>query len=155
MRKKIYIIILLVIILMITFVNSSKNINKISYTKKELKIDEDVYDSFTNKITDINDLINNEIYGYIYFGRDTCPICLYINKFLEEEYVENEDLLIYKFDTDYWRNDENFSNILNKYKISTIPTLIRINNDKSYETLEFHNNNKEDIEVNLNDFLYK
>lgn len=30
----------------------------------------DVYDDFTIKINDINQLINNEIQGYIYIGRD-------------------------------------------------------------------------------------
>lgn len=77
------------------------------------------------------------------------------NEFLKEEYIQKEDLLIYKFDTDYWRNDENFTTVLDKYKISSIPTLILINNDKSYETLEFNNNNENDIESTLHCFLYK
>lgn len=153
MQKKVYIILILTIILLITSMESSKIINKNYSFKKESLNDKEVYDSFTNKITDINQLINNELSGYVYFGRDTCPNCLQFNEFLKEEYIQNEDLLIYKFDTDYWRNDENFTALLDKYKISSIPTLILINNDKSYEILEFNNEN--DIESTLHYFLYK
>ncbi|SQC85168.1 copper amine oxidase-like protein [Clostridium perfringens] len=155
MKKKVYIILILTIILMITSIESLKIISKNYYLKKESLNDKEVYDSFTNKITDINQLINNELSGYIYFGRDTCPNCLKFNEFLKEEYIQKEDLLIYKFDTDYWRNDENFTTVLDNYKISSIPTLILINNDKSYETLEFNNNNENDIESTLHCFLYK
>lgn len=153
MQKKVYIILILTIILLITSIESSKIISKNYSLKKESLNDKEVYDSFTNKITDINQLINSELSGYVYFGRDTCPNCLQFNEFLKKEYIENEDLLIYKFDTDYWRNDENFTTVLDKYKISSIPTLILINKDKSYEILEFNNEN--DIESTLHYFLYK
>lgn len=153
MQKKIYIILIVTILLLITSVQMSKIINEDYYSKKELKDDTEIYDSFTNKITDINKLINNEIYGYVYFGRDTCPNCLQFNKFLKYEYMQNKDLLIYKFDTDYWRNDEKFTLVLDKYKVSSIPTLIFIKPDKLYEILEF--NNKNDIESTLHYFLYK
>lgn len=160
MRKNKHIIISLLIVLIITFITLigiSKNINKDKKynTNKEVQTDKEIYDYFTIKIDDINKLINDEISGYVYFGRDTCPICLYLNKFLEKEYINNNDLLIYKFDTDYWRENKSFKDILNKYNISTIPTLIRINKDQSYEILEFHNENEEQIQLELNNFLNK
>lgn len=153
MRKKVYILLLLTTILLITSIESLKIITNYYYSKKVSVNDDEVYDSFTKKIYDINQVINDELSGYIYFGRDSCPNCLQLNKFLKEEYVQNKELLIYKFDTDYWRSDENFSAVLDKYKISSIPTLILINTDKSYEIFEF-DNNETDIKATLHAFLY-
>lgn len=153
MRKKVCILLLLTVILLITSIESLKVITKNYYSNKVLLNDKEVYDSFTIKIYDINQFINNDISGYVYFGRDSCPNCLQLNKFLKQECDQNKELLIYKFDTDYWRDDVNFSTVLDKYKISSIPTLVLINSDKSYDILEL-DNNENDIEVTLHDFLY-
>lgn len=153
MKKK-HIILLLLILLIITSIFVSKTITKTYYVNKEEQNVEEVNDYFTTKINDINKLINDEITGYVYFGRDTCRVCLYLNTFLEKEYNENSDLLIYKFDTDYWRDNENFQNVLDKYSVSTVPTLIKINKDKTYEAKKFDGENEEEMQLELHEFLY-
>lgn len=159
MKKKVITFLLIISLITLSMI-APKIINK-PYaaniegdTNIEGQINDNVHDYFTTKITDINKLINDEITGYVYIGRDTCPICLYFNKFLEKEYMENENLLIYKFDTDFWRNDNNFNKVLDKYHISTIPSLIRINKDKTYEIKEFESENEEELQLELNNFLY-
>lgn len=110
------------------------------------------------KIIDINDLINDKIEGLIYFGRDTCPVCNKFNEeFLNKELAENNNLIIYEFNTDYWRDNENFQKILNKYNITKIPTLIKITSDTSYNKFELNsetNISNETIQLNLKNFLY-
>src|SRR5690554_3929562 len=66
------------------------NINQ----KKE---NQEVYDNFTIKIEDIDSLINDEIRGYLYIGRDTCPVCLAFNRDLERVLKKDKSLVIYKF----------------------------------------------------------
>lgn len=110
------------------------------------------------KIIDINKLINDEIEGLIYFGRDTCPVCQKLNEeFLDKEIYENNNLIIYEFNTNYWRNDENFEKILDKYNISTIPTIVKINSDKSYTSFKATLDNdfkNEDFQLKFKTFLY-
>lgn len=90
---------------------------------------ETVSDDFSVKIEDIDDLLDDKIIGIIYFGRDTCPFCLTLNGLLKEEIEANKNIQIYKFDTDVWREDERFQEILDKYMVQSIPALIRVNED--------------------------
>lgn len=115
---------------------------------------EEVYDEFTTEIEDINKLINLEIIGYIYIGRDNCPVCLYFNRFLKKEFEINENLLVYKFDTNYWRENESFQEVLDKYGVTNIPTLIKVNEDKSYKKFEVNDESDEEVQLKLNEFLY-
>lgn len=137
------------------FVDNMKNYHQKPYTvKNDIQTDEIVYDNFTVKIDDINKLINDDIVGCVYFGRDTCPECLEFNKYLQNQFNQNINLLVYKFDTDKWRSNENFKNILNKYNITKIPMLIKINNDKSYQIYEVDKvDNEKKAESDLNNFL--
>lgn len=114
-----------------------------------------VEDYFTTKIDDINKLLNDDVIGYIYFGRDTCPNCLNFNRFLEREYNKNEELLIFKFDTDFWRENEFFRDVLNKYGVSGVPTLMKVNRDNSYLVFNPIGENEDDIQTNLHNFLYE
>lgn len=149
--------ILAVLVLGVLFIIFSNS--KINYlNKKNVELDEEiveeVYDTFTIKIDDISKLINNEIQGYVYIGRETCPICLYFNKYLKYEYNKNNELKIYKFDTDFWRDNEKFENILDKYNILSIPTLIKIDSSGNYKTFKCDSENEKDIQEALNNFLY-
>lgn len=109
-------------------------------------------DDFSVQINDIEALLNGEIVGIVYFGRDTCDFCLTLNAILKE-YV-NEDLIIYKFDTDIWRNDDRFQSVLDKYGIKSVPALVSINKDKTFaqfipdETLS-----DKEVEESLQQFL--
>lgn len=142
-KKFKYILGIIILVLFALIVNNNINENK----KNEV-----VYDYFSTQINDINKLKNDEIIGYVYFARDTCPVCLEFNKNLEIEFKKNEDLVVFKFDTDYWRENEEFKNVLNKYNVSEVPMLIKINEDKSYKILKVEK--VENIQIELNKFLY-
>lgn len=153
------VIVLLSIGLTLTLVIETRGASIVNNKNKEneltLKIDNKVvYDNFTTKITDINQLIDKNINGYIYFGRDTCPKCLDFNNILEKEYSINKDLLIYKFDTDYWRKDKNFKNVLEQYNISSVPILIKFKDGQIKKTLDidFDKKNVEEIQKELSSF---
>ncbi len=89
---------------------------------------------------------------------DETPVCKKLNEeFLDKEIYENNNLIIYEFNTDYWRNDESFEKILDKYNISTIPTIVKINSDKSYTSFEATLDNdfkNEDFQLKFKTFLY-
>ena len=106
-------------------------------------------DDFSIIIDDLDLLIKDELKGIIYFGRDTRPNCLAFNVILNNIVENTDDLIIHKFDTDKWRNHENFQEILNKYNVSNIPSLISINDDGTYAMFEF----KKDMESELNAFI--
>jgi len=147
MRNIKYILIIVAIFLGGLIINNyieKNNENKLS--------DEIVYDYFSTQIKDINDLKNDKIIGNVYFARDTCPVCLEFNKYLDVEFKKNKDLVLFKFDTDYWRKDKEFRTILDKYSVTEVPMIIRINKDKSYDILKI--NNQEKIQMELNKFLY-
>lgn len=113
--------------------------------------EETIYDDFTTPINDINKLVNDEITGIVYFGRETCPFCLELNALLKQEFEKNEDLVIYKFDTDQWRESDNFQNILNKYNIKDVPAIIKINKDNTF--INFADMNDTEIESIFQDIL--
>lgn len=136
-----------------------KNQSFTEKTDNEKQIDDSqtteeiIYDDFSIQIDDINKLLNNEIDGFIFFGRDTCPFCLNLNKFIKEEFENNEDLVVNKFDTDTWRKNENFQSVLDKYGVKKIPVLIKINADKTYITFESENVTSSEVQSALNKFL--
>lgn len=107
-----------------------KNISKSGITQNAIstQASEDfVYDDFSQKIENINELVDNDITGLVYVGRDTCINCLKFNKILREEINSNPSIKIYKFDTDFWREDDMFQYVLDKYEITQIPVLLKIN----------------------------
>ena len=94
---------------------------------------ETVFDDFSIQIENIEDLLDDKVIGVVYFGRDTCPFCLTLNGILKAELDCTENVQVYKFDTDAWREDDRFQEVLDKYMITSIPELIRINADRSVE----------------------
>lgn len=153
--KKVGILISVILgILFISYRIFNNRINILNEKDKTLKVmEQEVYDSFTIKIDDINKLLNDEIKGYIYIGRDTCPICLYFNEYLKNEYEKNNKLVIYKFDTDFWRNNENFEAVLNKYKVTSIPTFIKVESNENYIKFEANSEDENEIQKAFNNFL--
>lgn len=89
------------------------------------------HDNFLIPIENIHLLTENKIIGYVYFGRNSCPFCQVFNTLLWEEVQSNPALVIYKFDTDTWRQDEKFQDVLAQYYVENIPQLIKINTDGS------------------------
>lgn len=93
------------------------------------------------KITS-NDIFNEESDKFIYFGRDTCPICQIYKPNLISVLSE-KNMQIYYFDTDYWREKEGFDEILNHYKIDGIPNLIYIKKDGTFDKQDLGSNPKD------------
>ena len=102
-------------------------------------------DNFSVMIDDIDLLINDELSGFVYFGRDTCPNCLSFNGILNDIVKNSNDLIIHKYDTDKWRDHEAFQEILDKYGVSGIPSLIYINDNGTYEVFESTKDMKSDL----------
>ena len=63
----------------------------------------------------------------VYFGRPTCPGCIGFEKSLLN-YLEDTAQSVYYFNTDYWRDDSRFKQILSKYQVDNIPVLVKISN---------------------------
>lgn len=74
---------------------------------------------------------------YVYFGRPTCPDCVEFEKHLNA-YLENNRWTIYYFNTAYWKDDPRFDNILNKYNVYGVPSLVEIVNGTYSAEYQFH-----------------
>ncbi len=110
-------------------------------------------DNFSIKINNIEELLDGEVTGIIYFGRDTCNFCTAFNALLVECYKEIEDLKIYKFDTDKWRNDEKYDNILRKYNVQQVPALVKIKENREISIFSTEKDTDEEIKKELLEFL--
>ena len=80
-------------------------------------------------------LLDKEVIGIVYFGRDSCPNCAVFNDALRLILDELPDLKIYKFDTDFWRENIQYNEVLDLYGIDQVPMLIYISEDKTIQTL--------------------
>lgn len=123
------------------------------YPAQEKSEEEIVYDNFTVQMEDINCLVEGDFCGYIYFGRDTCPNCLDFNAVLKNIVATENRIVIYKFDTDRWRQNENFQAILDKFSVLQIPALVRIDDDASVHSLTLEGQTIREMETNLRAFL--
>lgn len=93
-------------------------------------------DTFSVPIDDIATLEDRKLVGYIYFSRETCPVCMIFNAYIDACLETSGNPVIYKFDTDMWRENEKFQAILDEYQVSAIPTLVRIYDDKTMIVFE-------------------
>lgn len=124
--------------------------------EKDEVLFETVPDDFSIPIEDIEDLLDDKIIGVIYFGRDTCSFCLTLNGILKSELEAHEEIQIYKFNTDVWREDDRFQEVLDKYMITSIPALIRINEDQSVEQfIPDETASNEEAQQSLHNFLFE
>lgn len=119
----------------------------------------------SDKISDVdNNLISiksienlNNSDGIVYFGRPTCPNCEQFLPILKKV-LKDKNKKIYYFNTDEWRNNEKFQDILDQYNIKQIPSIIRIKNGNSIEQLDILNevsdlNDEKYVEKKLDDFI--
>lgn len=65
---------------------------------------------------------------YIYFGRPTCIDCRNFEQYLLDILSKN-NIEIYYFNTDYWRNREGTQDIYSKYGIDSVPQIISIDSE--------------------------
>lgn len=81
-------------------------------------------------ISDFNRLsIEPSSIELVYVGRATCPEC---QKFMPAlvKSLNNKDISINYFDTDNNRDESGFDNVVKKYKLESVPYLMRIENGK-------------------------
>ncbi len=158
-HKAIVIVIIIVTLLHFCFVLNGNELNnwlpqksdEITYSSvsDESPIVYDVQDDVSTPITDLQPLLNYEIEGLIYFGRDTCPVCRHFNQLLNKLKNNNNDIVIYKFDTDVWREDASFQAVLNLYRIVDVPVIIYVSDG---EFVPFEPNQITDIDTLESDF---
>lgn len=149
--------ILISILIMLTFIGCEAKpsssceenpsvVNSMNYSEDEIDA---AYLKF--EIDNIEKLLSGDFYGIVYFMRNNCPACVKFNEILELEYTENGEFIIYKFDTNYWRENESFQKTLDQYNVTTVPHLIKIENDGSF--VAFEPTTEETLKEELHDFL--
>lgn len=145
-RKVTFSIVSILIVVSILLLNNKEEVKSNNLNKVNLNLDTNEVDNFTEKIDDIDELLNFKIEGIIYFGRDTCPHCQNINKLISKELELSNELVIYKFDT-----------VLEQYNITSVPTLIKFNNGKIQKSIsfDFENSDLSEIQEELSKFLIK
>ena len=112
-----------------------------------------VFDDFTTPIDNPEGLTNGEIYGFVYFGRDNCEDCVMFNAILKE-YLEEHPCVVYKYDTSKFRGTLSFSEILEKYGIDSVPTLVLIDKEGNLaKKLEIEGRTWRDIQNGMTDFF--
>ena len=110
-------------------------------------------DDFCEQITNLEDLIQREITGVIYFGRDSCENCLQLNYILKQIITDNE-YCVYKFDTDTWRESEAYEKVLEMYHVQSVPILVEVDeNGKILSAFEIDGLKYGEIENGLMDFF--
>lgn len=136
--KKIHKVLILVNVILIAIILAIRIAQpRLQLISSELTTYEEVEDHFSKKLSSVDEITDNEFSGIVYFGRDTCPNCLMINSFIQEVYEENENLIIHKFDTDYFRGMSGYEEVISKYDIQNIPSLIKIKNGEIKDRFEF------------------
>jgi len=75
-------------------------------------------------IDDINYLINLN-HGIVYFGRPTCPACRQIVPQLFS-IANGKQTRVYYFNTDRWRGNNKFADVLSLFEVGSVPYMIEI-----------------------------
>lgn len=62
---------------------------------------------------------------YVYFGRPTCLECIEFEEELET-FLETSNWVVYYYNTEYWKDDPQHTNILSEYHVDSVPALVKI-----------------------------
>lgn len=76
--------------------------------------------------------------GYVYVGRPTCPGCVKIERALIKHGVSIGSDLAYHlrcFNTDRWREDPLFRDVLDKYHVQGVPFIFYLENGSIVDIL--------------------
>lgn len=99
----------------------------------------------------------NDIYGtfYIYFGRPTCPECIEFEPHLLE-FLEENNQVVYYYNTSYWKEDSQYDQILAKYHVDSVPLLVKTVNGEYRDIYQFDPDvTDEETKSQLEDFFIK
>ena len=125
-----------IVLFKLNFVNSPiKNSNVDIHTSSDIEIYTNENTNF--KIIDDLDFFNKCNDSYIYFGRPTCPDCNSVSPLIDN-LININNIEMYYFNTDYWRDNEIFKNIIKDYEIQHVPYIIYVKDNKPYKKLEFN-----------------
>lgn len=140
-----YLLLSITIILAIISVSCTYSIvSKVNQTE----MTENIYvnDTFSHPIEDISRLLDHNVTGLVYVGRDSCPECLTFNWIMQEEILKKYPLIIIqKFDTSVRAEHDQYQNILDIYEITSIPAVIFLRGDGTYEKILMENMSGQEI----------
>lgn len=107
----------------------------------------------------LSTLIQDSDETYIYFGRPTCPDCANFSPLLEGE-LKSAKVNAYYFNTDVFRSDPEFNNVITMFDVDWVPAFYKVGRghiiDKFDLQLERNpdENSKNKCELQLKDFLF-
>ncbi len=105
-----------------------------------------VNDTFSCPIDDISSLLDHSVTGFVYVGRDSCPECLIFNWVMQNEILKQfPTLAIQKFDTSIWTEHEQYRTVLDMFGITSIPTVLFLRDDGTYEIILMENMTGQEI----------
>lgn len=106
-----------------------------------------------NHLTGIDNLefFNTHLNTYIYFGRPTCIDCRNFEQYLLDVLSEN-NIQIFYFNTDYWRNREGTQDIYSRFGIDNVPQIIRIDSEGNISKYNYDQENG-DLKDSIKHFL--
>lgn len=95
--------------------------------------------------------------GIIYFGKETCPQCTTLESYLVKCFASlEEDFRIYYFNTNTWREDVLFDDVLKKYHVNGVPYIIYIKDGAVFQVLQISDldDERQSLEEIKHFFLY-
>ncbi|AFS79658.1 copper amine oxidase-like protein [Gottschalkia acidurici 9a] len=91
----------------------------------------------------------------IYFGRPTCPYCQEFEYHLKKT-LEDKNVTVYYFNSDYWREKDGFEEIVNKYDVRYVPYLVKLKNGVIQDSLSLNDRTYEkEIKDHIEAFISK
>lgn len=60
---------------------------------------------------------------FVLFGRDSCSSCIKALNAINER-ITSKNISILYFDTDFWRDKDGYSEVLKKYSVTEVPTIV-------------------------------
>lgn len=109
---------------------------------------QDPVEGSVEEISDLDNL-NDMKNGFIYIGRPTCPHCAILYPRLEQ-IVKEENVTVHYLNTDEFREAENSNEILKKFEVIYVPSIIELQNGEVINSFE---NTAEDDEQETLDNL--
>lgn len=120
--------------------------------------EDNLTENYDEKITGIGSMtFFQDLPGtfYVYFGRPTCLECVDFEKHLQI-FLQENNRIVYYCNTAYWKDDAQYDNVLRKYKIDSVPMLVKIKNSEFSAAYEFNSSASEvEIQEELHNFFEK
>ena len=88
---------------------------------------------------------------FVYFGRPTCIDCVKFET-LFLEYLNKAEKRVYYFNTLYWKESPGFDDVLEKYKVTAVPAIVKITNGE-FSDICFVNPEQKNVSGTLDAFF--